>query len=87
MINANFCLKLKEKGYSDDPPLGDGWSHFVLHGPFMDYVREWGWQVEVSTTLFPSAVSFAYTMPSLTCVTQISLRPITGQLKRRPSLQ
>ena len=47
-INANFCLKLKKKGYADDPPLEDGWSHFVAQGPFEEYIFKWRWQVEVS---------------------------------------
>ena len=47
-IDTNFRLKLKEKGYANDPPLGDWWSHFVTQRPFTNYVYEWGWQVEVS---------------------------------------
>ena len=42
MIDANFHPKLKEKGYMDDPPLGDRWSCFVEQHPFKDYVTKWG---------------------------------------------
>ena len=42
-IDTNFRLKLKEKGYADNPPLGDGWSHFITQAPFEDYVGKWGW--------------------------------------------
>ncbi|KAF7976812.1 hypothetical protein HWV62_5680 [Athelia sp. TMB] len=48
-IDANFRLKLKDKGLKDDPPLGDGWSHMVKTEPFKAYVEKFGHQVEPST--------------------------------------
>lgn len=83
-IDANFRLKLKEKGYADDPPLGDGWSHFVVQKAFKDYVTEWGWQIEVSVT-FSSIKSFIDFKHSQTYATLVSLLLIMEQRKRRPS--
>ncbi|KAF7970236.1 hypothetical protein HWV62_24724 [Athelia sp. TMB] len=48
-IDANFRLKLKERGLKDDPPLGDGWSHMVKTGPYKAYVAKYGHQVEPPT--------------------------------------
>lgn len=42
-------MKLKEKGYAADPPLGDGWSHIVPSEPYDAYVKKYGHQVEVRT--------------------------------------
>src|ERR1700730_4513596 len=46
-IDANFRLKLKEKGILNDPSLGDGWAHWVSSKPYHEYVRKYGHQVEV----------------------------------------
>jgi hypothetical protein len=46
-IDANFRLKLKEKGIINDPPLGDGWAHWVKSEPYLEYVKKYGHQVEV----------------------------------------
>jgi hypothetical protein len=47
VIDANFRLKLKEKGIKDDPALGDGWAHWVSSKPYHAYIKEYGYQVEV----------------------------------------
>jgi hypothetical protein len=52
VIDANFHLKLKEKGIMEDPALGDGWAHWVSMKPYHAYVRKYGYQVEVSGYLF-----------------------------------
>ena len=57
VIDANFCLKLKEKGIKDDPALGDGWAHWVSMKPYHAYVRKYGHQVEVSGCLFFTPLS------------------------------
>lgn len=46
-INANFRLKLKDKGIKNDPSLGDGWAHWVSQAPYMKYVKKYGHQIEV----------------------------------------
>lgn len=46
-IDANYRLKLKEKGIVNDPPLGDGFSHWVPLGSYKEYVDRYGHQVEV----------------------------------------
>ncbi|KAF7972080.1 hypothetical protein HWV62_19161 [Athelia sp. TMB] len=48
-IDANFRLKLKDKGLADDPPLGDGWSHMVKTEPYKAYVAAYGHQIEPPT--------------------------------------
>lgn len=47
-IDTNYHMKLKEKGLATDPPLGDGWSHFVQTKPYHVYVKQYGNQIEVS---------------------------------------
>lgn len=46
-IDANYRLKLKEKGIKNDPALGDGWAHWVESGGYKAYVKKYGHQVEV----------------------------------------
>jgi hypothetical protein len=46
--DASYKMKSKEKGIENDPPLGDGWSHFAPTGPYGDYVEKYGHQIEVS---------------------------------------
>ena len=46
-IDANFRLKLKEKGILNDPALGDGWAHWVQDPPYRAYIKKYGHQVEV----------------------------------------
>ncbi|KAH9974339.1 hypothetical protein BGW80DRAFT_1130440, partial [Lactifluus volemus] len=45
-IDANFRLKLKNRGITNDPPLGDGWGHWVPNGPYEEYIGTYGWQEE-----------------------------------------
>jgi hypothetical protein len=47
-IDACFRLKLKEKGITGDPALGDGWAHWVSSKPYLEYVKKYGYQVEVT---------------------------------------
>ena len=47
MIDANFQLKMKERGIQNDPALGDGWAHWVTSAPFRDYIKKYGHQIEV----------------------------------------
>lgn len=47
-INADLHLKLKEKGIKDNPPLGDGWLHWVPQSLYNKYVNCFGHQIEVS---------------------------------------
>ena len=86
-IDANFRLKLKEKGYADDPPLGDGWSHFITQVPFEDYVGKWGWQVKVSNTPLSRLITCTNVVYSQTCVIPTSLLPIMAQPRTEPHLQ
>src|ERR1700733_5729256 len=51
VVDANFRLKLKEKGIMDDPALGDGWAHWVLSRPYQTYVKKYGHQVEASDSI------------------------------------
>jgi hypothetical protein len=51
-IDANFRLKLKNRGIKNDPPLGDGWGHWAPNGPYKEYINTYGWQEEVSTRTF-----------------------------------
>ena len=78
-INTNFCLKLKEKCYADNPPLGDGWSHFVTQAPFEDYVGKWGWQVKVSNTSLSRSITCTNMVYSWTCMIPTSLLLINIQ--------
>jgi len=50
-IDANFHLKNKARtgGMENDPPLGDGWGHWVPNKPYQEYIGEYGGQVEVCT--------------------------------------
>ena len=46
-IDTNFRLKNKACGIEDDPPLGDGWGHWVPNEPYQRYIKEHGYQKEV----------------------------------------
>ena len=48
-MDANFRMKLKDKGILNDPLLGDGWAHWVTSAPYQDYLKKYGSQVEVGT--------------------------------------
>lgn len=47
-IDANFRLKNKARGIDNDPPLGDGWGHWVPNDPYQKYIKDNGHQKEVS---------------------------------------
>jgi hypothetical protein len=49
--DANYRMKNKDRGIKNDPPLGDGWGHWVPEGPYQSYIAEYGYQVEVSFVL------------------------------------
>ena len=51
-IDANFRLKNKSRGIHNDPPLGDGWGHWVPEIPYKDYLSEYGYQTEVRWLTF-----------------------------------
>jgi hypothetical protein len=46
-IDADFRLKNKDCGVKNDPPLGDGWGHWVPEKPYQDYIQKYGYQTEV----------------------------------------
>ncbi|KAF7968821.1 hypothetical protein HWV62_29262 [Athelia sp. TMB] len=48
-IDANFRMKLKDKGLAADPPMGDGWSHMVKTAPYKVYVEKYGHQTAPPT--------------------------------------
>jgi hypothetical protein len=45
--DADFRLKNKARGIKNDPPLGDGWGHWVPEEPYQAYIKEYGYQIEV----------------------------------------
>ena len=47
-VDANFKLKNKARGIKNDPPLGDGWGHWVPESPYQEYLMQYGHQAEVS---------------------------------------
>jgi hypothetical protein len=51
-IDANFRLKNKARGIEDDPPLGDGWGHWVPNEPYQAYIKDYGNQKEVCLRVF-----------------------------------
>lgn len=46
-IDANFRLKNKARGIKNDPPLGDGWAHWVPEKPYHAHLDAHGKQEEV----------------------------------------
>lgn len=38
-IDANFRLKSKDRGVSNDPPLGPGWAYLVDPIPYHEQLR------------------------------------------------
>lgn len=46
-IDANFRLKLKDKGSKNDGALGDGWAYWVPEQEYQDYIAKYGHQTEV----------------------------------------
>jgi hypothetical protein len=51
-IDANFRLKNKDRKVTNDPPLGDGWAHWVPQGPYHEYIQQYGHQEEVLRVLW-----------------------------------
>ncbi|TDL19767.1 hypothetical protein BD410DRAFT_751691, partial [Rickenella mellea] len=47
-IDANFRLKLKNRGFQD-APLGDGWSYFVPSAPYKEHVAKYIDQPEINS--------------------------------------
>jgi hypothetical protein len=45
--DADFRLKNKARGIKNDPPLGDGWGHWVPEEPYQAYIEMYGDQTEV----------------------------------------
>jgi len=50
--DADFRLKNKARGIKNDPPLGDGWGHWVPEEPYQAYIKEYGEQIEVRISVF-----------------------------------
>jgi hypothetical protein len=46
-IDANFRLKNKDRSIENDPPLGDGWGHWVPDKPYQEHLKKHGYQKEV----------------------------------------
>jgi len=48
-IDANFRLKNKARtgGIENDPPLGDGWGHWVPNEPYQQYLDKYSGRIEV----------------------------------------
>lgn len=46
MLDANFRLKLKDRGF-DDVDLTSGWAYFVEDSKYRDFIKEIGDQQEV----------------------------------------
>lgn len=88
-IDANFRLKLKDRGLQSDPPLGDGWGHIVMSEPYKMYTDKYGYQVEVRHP--HCAVSILLTNLSisspLSVIQSFALLTIPPQERLRPSKQ
>jgi hypothetical protein len=54
---------------SNDPPLGDGWGHWVPQKPFQEYIAKYGYQEEVSSATAQDRISSNITLDSPTCAT------------------
>jgi hypothetical protein len=61
-VDANFHLKNKKKAIKDDPPLGDGWAHVVEEKPYMEYVRQYGYQAEVHEFIYSISMTLMKTV-------------------------
>lgn len=46
-MDANFRLKLRQRGIKNDPELGPGWSYFVKNDEYQDVMAGFGDQQEV----------------------------------------
>ncbi|KAL1713357.1 hypothetical protein EV715DRAFT_211820 [Schizophyllum commune] len=48
--DANFRLQnTTASSEARDPPLGDGWAYFVPRGPYLDYIKRFVDEVDIST--------------------------------------
>ena len=59
-IDANFRLKNKARGIKNDPPLGDGWAHWVSEQPYQAYLDKHGHQAEVPFFFWPFRVTLTH---------------------------
>jgi Kyakuja-Dileera-Zisupton transposase len=64
-LDANFRLKLKDKRIKNDPPLGDGWGHWVEQKLYMEYIKKYGHQEEVSNPNIQQILINAGLQPNL----------------------
>lgn len=48
-MDANFRLKLRQRGIKNDPELGPGWAYFVEDSHYKSTMETFGDQEEVST--------------------------------------
>lgn len=78
-LDANFKLKLKNKGIQNDPPLGDGWGNWVASLPYRAYVKKYGHQVEVRLLSLLTAKILHHSAGSPTFVIPISRLSITRE--------
>lgn len=47
MLDANFHMKLKNRGFRPDPELGPGFSYFVEDSKYMEHLRKYVDEKEV----------------------------------------
>jgi hypothetical protein len=40
-------MKNKARNIQNMPALGDGWAHFIPETPYMEHVRQWGFEEQV----------------------------------------
>jgi hypothetical protein len=78
-VDANFKLKNKARGIMNDPPLGDGWGHWVPERPYQAYLDKFGHQEEVCCFLQIGLMSDICKQPNL-C--QSELRAVDHANKR-----
>lgn len=76
-IDANFKMKQKDKGIENDPPLGDGWAHWVANAPFKAYVKKYGHVIEVRWTFSPNMIPVNEIIISRTSATPTYVLPTT----------
>jgi hypothetical protein len=81
-IDANFRLKNKDRKVTSDPPLGDGWGHWVPKEPYHDYIAKYGFQEEVCFAQnYDSFRRLMFCTRSPTCVIQPYVQSTT-QIRR-----
>jgi hypothetical protein len=52
-VDANFKLKNKARGIENDPPLSDGWGHWVPEAPYRQYITKHCHEEEVGLIRSP----------------------------------